>query len=68
MRAAADLGSANFASTVIATRGERLAFAPLRMSGRDQRPEAFHSDMLGIVEIDADNRVMAPHPVRSRRR
>ncbi len=59
MRAAADPGSANFASTVVATRGERLALARLRMSGRDQRPEAFHSDMLGIVEIDADNRVTA---------
>jgi hypothetical protein len=59
MRAAAELGSANFASTVIATRGERLVLFQLRMSGRDQRPEAFHSDMLGIVEIDADNRVTA---------
>ena len=59
MRAAADLGSANLTSAVIATRGERLALARLRMSGRDQRPEAFHSDMLGIVEIDADNRVTA---------
>jgi hypothetical protein len=29
------------------------------LSGRDQRPEAFHSEMLGIVEIDADNRVAA---------
>ena len=59
IRAAADLGSANLTSTVIATRGEHLALARLRMSGRDQRPEAFHSDMLGIVEIDADSRVTA---------
>ncbi|WP_297737441.1 BTAD domain-containing putative transcriptional regulator [Mycobacterium sp.] len=59
MRTAADLGSANFTSTVIATRGDRLVLIRLRMSGRDQRPEAFHSDMLGIVEIDADNRVTA---------
>jgi hypothetical protein len=29
------------------------------LSGRDQRPEAFHTEMLGIVEIDADNRVTA---------
>ena len=27
------------------------------MSGRDQRPEAFQADMLGIVEINAENRV-----------
>ena len=59
MRAAADLGSSNFTSTVIAIRGDRLVLIRLRMAGRDQRPEAFHSDMLGIVEIDADNRVTA---------
>ncbi len=59
IRAAADLGSANFTSTVIATRGEHLVLARLRMSGRDQRPEAFHSDMLGIVEVDADSHVTA---------
>ena len=59
MRAAAELGSANFAATVIATRGERLILIRLRMSGRDERPDAFHSEMLGIVEIDADHRVAA---------
>ena len=59
IRATADLGAAYLTSTVIATRGERLALARFRMSGRDQRPEAFHSEMLGIVEIDADNRVTA---------
>ncbi len=59
IRAAADLGSANFSATVIATRGEHLVLARLRMSGRDQRPEAFHSDMLGIVEVDADSHVTA---------
>ena len=46
-------------STVIATRGERLALARFRLSGRDQRPEAFHSELLGIVETDADGRVAA---------
>ncbi len=59
MRAAADLGSASLTSAVIATRGERLALARFRMSGRDQRPEAFYSDMLGILQLDADNRVTA---------
>ena len=39
----------------------------LRFSGRDQRPDAFHADMLGIVEIDADNRITASPDVRPRR-
>ena len=59
IRAIADLGATDLSSTVIATRGERLVLTRLRLSGRDQRPEAFHSEMLGIVEIDADNRVAA---------
>jgi hypothetical protein len=59
VRATADLGATDLTSTVIATRGERLALARLRLSGRDQRPEAFHSEMHGIVEIDADNRFAA---------
>ena len=59
VRAIADLGAAYLTSTVIATRGERLALARFRLSGRDQRPEAFHTEMLGIVEIDAASRVTA---------
>ncbi len=59
IRAIADLGATDLTSTVIATRGERLVLTRVRLSGRDQRPEAFHSEMLGIVEIDADNRVAA---------
>ncbi len=46
-------------SVVIATRGERLALSRIRASGRDQRPEAFHTEALGIVEINADNRIVA---------
>ena len=46
-------------SVVIATRGEHLALSRIRASGRDQRPEAFHTDALGIVEIDADDRIAA---------
>ncbi len=59
IRAIADLGTTDLTSTVIATRGERLALAQLRLSGRDQRPEAFRTEMLAIVEIDADNRTAA---------
>ena len=46
-------------STVIATRGERLALMSYPLLGRDQRPEAFHIEMLGVVEIDADDRIVA---------
>ena len=46
-------------STVIATRGERLVLLRARYSGADERPEAFHIDVLSIVEIDADERIAA---------
>ena len=59
MQAIADLGVTKSTSAVIATRGERLALSRDRFSGRDQRPEAFHTEALGIVEIDADERIVA---------
>ncbi|WP_442387489.1 BTAD domain-containing putative transcriptional regulator [Mycobacterium sp.] len=59
IRATADVGVTDLTSTVIATRGERLALARIRLSGRDQRPEAFHTDLLNIVEIDTDSRFAA---------
>ena len=59
MRSTADLGATDLTSTVIATRGERLVLARFRLSGRDRRREAFHSEVLGIVETDADDRVTA---------
>ena len=30
-----------------------------RFSGRDQRPEAFYTEVLGVIEIDADERIVA---------
>ena len=59
MRAAAEIGAKAFTFVVIATRGKRLALSRIRASGRDQRPEAFHIDGLGVVEINADNRITA---------
>ena len=59
IQTAADLGAQHIASTVIATRGDRLALCRLRYSGRDQRPEAFYSEALGVAEIDADERIVA---------
>ena len=55
----AEVGVANMTSTVIATRGERLVLTRIRYSGSDERPEAFHTEVLGIVEIDADDRIAA---------
>jgi class 3 adenylate cyclase len=59
VRTLVDIGVTNATWFVIATRGERLALGRVRLSGRDQRPEAFHTEVLGIVEIDTDNRIAA---------
>jgi len=59
MRALADLWSTNVTLTVIATRGERLALFHVRLSGRDQGPGAFLTEVLAIIEIDADERMLA---------
>ncbi|MDT5260960.1 MAG: hypothetical protein QOD10_6040, partial [Mycobacterium sp.] len=59
MRATAGIGVTNATMTVIATRGNRLALSRVRLSGRDQRPEAFHTEALGIAEIDVDGRLVA---------
>ena len=58
-RAVADVGVKTMTSPVIATRGERLVLSRYRFSGRDQRPEAFRTEVLAIIEIDADNRFAA---------
>jgi DNA-binding SARP family transcriptional activator len=59
MQTAVGLGTTNITSTVVATRGERLALRRVRFSGRDQRLAAFHTETLGIAEIDADERIAA---------
>ena len=59
MRASADLWTADVTPTVMAIRGERLVLAHLRFPGRDQGREAFVTDVLGIVEINADERIVA---------
>ena len=46
-------------SSVIAIRGDRLALSRNRFSGRDQRPEAFRSEAVCIIEIDNDGRIVA---------
>jgi hypothetical protein len=59
MRAIAEVGVENITSTVIATREARLVLTRVRFFGRDQRPEAFHTEVLEIVETNADERTLA---------
>ena len=58
MQVIAEIGCAAIASTPIATRGERLVLTRQSVTGADS-PESFHTDILGVVEIDADNQVSA---------
>ncbi|BCP09863.1 hypothetical protein MINTM020_19610 [Mycobacterium paraintracellulare] len=59
MRAWADVGIASMTSHVIATRGDRLFLGRTRFFGPEQGPDTFHSEVLGLVEIDTENRVVA---------
>jgi hypothetical protein len=59
LRAVADVGITDIAPTVIATRGERLALRRERFSGGDQLREVFYAEVLGIVEINGDDRIVA---------
>jgi DNA-binding SARP family transcriptional activator len=56
MRAVADLWIPTVTSSVMAIRGERLALMRIRLTDRDQGPEVFLTDVLGIVEIDSDEK------------
>ncbi|MGZ6981406.1 MAG: hypothetical protein ACXVH5_04505 [Ilumatobacteraceae bacterium] len=53
----AGVGFTTITSTVIATRGDRLVLGRFIISTDDEGPEAFHNDVLGICEIDADHRL-----------
>lgn len=57
MRAVADVGVTNIPATPIATRGQHLALVRSRLSGPDQSPEAYHNEVLHVVETNADNRI-----------
>ena len=59
LRAIADIGITSVTSTVIATRGERLALSRDRFSRQDQEPGAFPVEVLAVVEINADNCIAA---------
>ena len=45
--------------TYVAVRGQRLALMRVHFSFRDQGPEGFVSEVLGICEINADERIVA---------
>ena len=55
MQATADLGVTSLTAIVIAIRGDRLALC--RTRGATSGPETFHTELLRIVEIDADDRI-----------
>ena len=59
MRVIADLWIENVTTTVIATRGQRLALMRIGFSSRDQGSEAFVSEVLGVGEINTDERLVA---------
>ena len=59
MRARAELWLTNRTSTVVATRGERLALMRISLSSRDQGHEAFVTELLIVDEINADERLVA---------
>ncbi|GLE50717.1 hypothetical protein [Mycobacterium montefiorense] len=59
VQAIAGLGVTSVASSVMATRGRRVALLRVRFSFRDHGPEAFLGELLGIVEINTDNRMLA---------
>jgi DNA-binding SARP family transcriptional activator len=59
IRASVDIGIENVVSTIIATRGDRLALDRLSFAGRDKTPEPFHTEMLRVLELDADDRIAA---------
>ncbi len=59
IRATLDIGIENVTLTAIAIRGERLVLDRVRFSGHDQAPEPFHSEILRVLEIDAEERLAA---------
>src|SRR6185437_3848334 len=59
MQATAALGLSAITPVVIATRGERLALTREHWLIGDQRSGAYSAEVLSIVEIDADERIVA---------
>ena len=58
-QATAAIGGEKIMSTVIATRGERLALCRSSIVGRGEQSGAFRIEFLSVIEIDADERLAA---------
>ena len=58
-RTTAELWTTNVTPTVIATRGRSLVLTRLGFSGRDDGPEPFLTEVLSILEINDDERMVA---------
>ena len=58
MRATVEFGVSATTKIVIATRGERLTLCRERFAVQEQRSDAFGAEVLGIVEIDANERIV----------
>jgi hypothetical protein len=58
MREVAEVGFENVGSTVIATRGQRLALSTTRAAVRGQSPDEIGAEAVMVVEVDADNRLI----------
>ncbi len=56
---AAALGATSISLNLIAVRGDRLALSRLSFFGPDPAPDAFHADVLAVVEIDNDEKFTA---------
>nr|WP_209923621.1 BTAD domain-containing putative transcriptional regulator [Mycolicibacterium lutetiense] len=56
--AIADVGVTELQSEVIATRGRHLALSRSRASAAGQQAESFRSDLLDIIEVNANNQVL----------
>lgn len=59
MSALAEIGVKRLDSDIIAIRGLRLLLNRSHASGHDRRPDSFRTDVLNIVEIDAEGRITA---------
>jgi hypothetical protein len=59
MRAFAELSITNVTPTVIATRGERLVLTRTGFSFRDQGSEAYVTEVIGVGEINSDEKITA---------
>ena len=55
----AELWSAEATSTIIATRGSHLALMRLQFLAGEPGPQAFLTEMLGVVETNSDDKTVA---------